>query len=163
MVMKGKIKFQISLIIILLLTLINNNNIFSADYEKKAAEDDTLEMFALAGFATVNYEITGGTGGETVVVTDYSELSDYAQALDVLNKADPEHGCVKKVLSDVKQVSKKQAEMHYLRGVKHFLNEEITDAIKEWNKALALDPDDKKTQDSIKKARDLLKKLEQVE
>lgn len=94
---------------------------------------------------------------------DFITQKDYVQALNVLNKADPKHGCVKKALSDVKQVSKKQAEAHYLQGVKHFLNEELADAIKEWEKALVIDPDDKKTQDSIKKARDLLKKLEKVE
>lgn len=88
---------------------------------------------------------------------------DYVQALDVLRRADPEHGCVKKALSDVKQISKKQAEVHYLQGVKHFLNEELADAIKEWEMALALDPEYKKAKESIKKARDVLEKLKQVE
>ncbi len=79
--MNRKIKFQISLVLMILLILMNND-LFSANYDIKVAEDDALEMFALTGFATVDYEITGGTGGETVVVTDYSGLSSYAQALD---------------------------------------------------------------------------------
>ena len=79
--MNGKIKFQISLVLVLLLILASND-LFSAGFDIKVAEDDSLEMFALAGFATVDYEITGGTGGETVVVSDYSGLSNYVQALD---------------------------------------------------------------------------------
>ncbi|MBW1693571.1 MAG: LysM peptidoglycan-binding domain-containing protein [Deltaproteobacteria bacterium] len=94
---------------------------------------------------------------------DFITQKDYVQALDVLSRADTEHGCVKKALSDVKQISRKQAEVHYLRGVKHFLNEELTDAIKEWEMTLALDPDYKKAKESIKKTRDLLEKLKQVE
>ncbi|UCD91151.1 MAG: hypothetical protein JSW04_06930 [Desulfobacterales bacterium] len=94
---------------------------------------------------------------------DFIIQKNYAQALDVLRKADPEHGCVKKALADVKQISQKQAEVHYLRGVKHFLNEELTDAIKEWEMTLALDPEYKKAKENIKKARDVLEKLKQVE
>jgi tetratricopeptide (TPR) repeat protein len=94
---------------------------------------------------------------------DFITQKDYVQALDVLSRADPEHGCVKKALFDVKQMSRKQAEVHYLRGVKHFLNEELTDAIKEWEMTLAIDPDYKKAKESIKKTRDLLEKLKQVE
>jgi len=79
--MKGKIKLQISLVFISLLTLVNNY-LYSTSHNTKANENDTLNMFALTGFATVDYEITGGNGGETVVVSDYSQLSNYAMAYD---------------------------------------------------------------------------------
>ncbi len=87
---------------------------------------------------------------------------NYAQALKVLNKADPGHGCIKKALFDVKKIIKKQAEVHYLRGVKHFLNEELKDAIKEWEKTLALDPEYKKAETYIQNAKTLLEKLKKV-
>lgn len=87
----------------------------------------------------------------------------YVQALAVLSRADPEHGCIKQALSDAKQASKKQAEVHYLKGVKHFLNEELTDAIKEWRLTLALDPEYQKAKESIQKAQEVLEKLKQVE
>lgn len=93
---------------------------------------------------------------------DLINQKNYVQALDVLNDADPGYGCVKKALADVNEILKKQAEIHYLRGVKHFLNEELNDAIKEWEKTLAIDPGYKKAEESIKKARNLLERLEKV-
>ncbi len=77
--MKGKIKFQILLVCIALLTIINNH-LFSANYDTKATANDTLNMFALTGFATVNYEISGGIGGDTVTVSGYSQLTSYTSA-----------------------------------------------------------------------------------
>jgi pectate lyase len=79
--MKGKINLQTLLVCISLLTLVNIHS-FSTNYYTKSITDDVLNMFALIGFATVNYEITGGNGGETVVVSNYSQLSNYALADD---------------------------------------------------------------------------------
>ena len=94
---------------------------------------------------------------------DLITQKEYAKALDLLSRADPEHVCIKQAKSDAAQASKKQAEVHYLRGVKHFLNEELTDAIKEWEMTLALDPEYKKAEESIQKAQEVLEKLKQVE
>ncbi len=94
---------------------------------------------------------------------DLVTQKDYAQALDVLGRGNPEHGCIKQTLSDARQAAKRQAEVHYLKGVKHFLNEELSDAIKEWEMTLALDPEYKKAKESIQKAREVLEKLKQVE
>ena len=94
---------------------------------------------------------------------DLIAQKDYVHALDVLNRADAQHECIKQALSDAKQASKKQAEVHYLQGVKHFLNEELIDAIKEWEMTLALDPGYKKAEESIQKAQEVLEKLKQVE
>ena len=85
---------------------------------------------------------------------------NYTQALNVLNRADPQYDCVKKTISDVYKAKKKQAEVHYLNGVKHFLNEELQSAIKEWEKTLALNPEHKKAKKNINNARSLLEKLE---
>ncbi len=88
---------------------------------------------------------------------------DYTEALKVLNKADPGHDCVEKAIADVKEVVKKEAEAHYLQGVKHFLNQELSSAIKEWEKTLALNPGHKKAKENIINARRLLEKLKNVE
>ena len=77
--MKEKLKFQVSLVCIFLLA-ITNNYLFSTNYETKATANDTLNMFALTGFATVDYEITGGKGGDTVTASDYSQLTNYTSA-----------------------------------------------------------------------------------
>ncbi len=87
---------------------------------------------------------------------------DYTKALQVLTKADPEYDCVKKTISDVYTAKKKQAEVHYLNGVKHFLNEELESAITEWEKTLTLNPGHKKAKQNINNARSLLEKLKKV-
>ena len=87
---------------------------------------------------------------------------NYTEALHVLGKADPEYDCVKKTIFDVHKSRKKQAEVHYLKGVKHFLNENLQSAITEWEKALALNPEHKKAKENINNARSLLEKLKKV-
>jgi hypothetical protein len=57
---------------------------------------------------------------------------------------------------------KKEAELHYIRGVKHFLNEELQGAIREWEITLKLDPTHDKAKKNIKNARNLLEKLKKV-
>ncbi len=68
-----------------------------------------------------------------------------------------------KAFSDVKVVMKKEAEAHYLQGVKYFLNQELSSAIIEWEKTLVLNPDHKKAKENIINARRLLEKYKKVE
>ena len=86
----------------------------------------------------------------------------YAEALSMVNRAEPGYECVEKTRSSVKNAMKKQAEVHYLQGVKFFLNEELQSAIKEWEITLTLNPEHKKAKKNIKNARSLLEKLEMV-
>ncbi len=88
---------------------------------------------------------------------------NYIEALKVFNKADPLHDCIEKAISDVKGVMKKEAEAHYLQGVKYFLNQELSSAIIEWEKTLVLNPDHKKAKENIINARRLLEKYKKVE
>lgn len=88
---------------------------------------------------------------------------NYVEALKVLNKADPLHDCIEKAISDLKGVMKKEAEAHYLQGVKYFLNQELSSAIIEWEKTLVLNPDHKKAKENIINARRLLEKYKKVE
>lgn len=88
---------------------------------------------------------------------------EYEEALIVLNKADPLHDCIKQAIADVKEVMKKEAEAHYLQGVKYFLNQELSSAIVEWEKTLDLNPGHKKAKENIINARRLLEKYKKVE
>ena len=88
---------------------------------------------------------------------------NYVEALKVLNKADPLHDCIEKAIVDVKGLIKKEAEAHYLQGVKYFLNQELSNAIIEWEKTLVLNPDHKKAKENIINARRLLEKYKKVE
>ncbi len=86
----------------------------------------------------------------------------YDDALKVLDKTDPADDCAKKIRLAVNNAVKQQAEAHYIQGVKHFLNEELQSAIKEWEKALKLNPKHDKAKKNIKKVRSLLEKLKKV-
>ena len=86
----------------------------------------------------------------------------YDEALRVLDKADPAEFCVEKTRISVKNTIKQQAEAHYIRGVKHFLNEDLQLAIGEWEKTLKLNPKHEKAKKNIKNAKSLLEKLKKV-
>ena len=86
----------------------------------------------------------------------------YDEALRVLDKADPAEFCVEKTRIAVKNTIKQQAEAHYIRGVKHFLNEDLQLAIGEWEKTLKLNPKHEKAKKNIKNAKSLLEKLKKV-
>ena len=86
----------------------------------------------------------------------------YDEALRVLDKADPAEFCIEKTRITVKNTIKQQAEAHYIRGVKHFLNEDLQLAIGEWEKTLKLNPKHEKAKKNIKNAKSLLEKLKKV-
>ena len=86
----------------------------------------------------------------------------YDEALRVLNKADSADICVEKIRPTLKKAIKQQAEAYYIQGVKYFLNEELENAIKEWEKTLKLNPKHDKAKKNIKNARSLLEKLKKV-
>jgi peptidoglycan/xylan/chitin deacetylase (PgdA/CDA1 family) len=86
----------------------------------------------------------------------------YDEVSKALSKADPSDICTKKLKAALKLSMKKEAEAHYLRGVKHFLNEELQGAISEWEITLKLDPKHEKAKKNIKNAKNLLEKLKKV-
>ena len=86
----------------------------------------------------------------------------YDEALRVLDKANPAEFCVEKTRIAVKNTIKQQSEAHYIRGVKHFLNEDLQLAIGEWEKTLKLNPKHEKAKKNIKNAKSLLEKLKKV-
>ena len=86
----------------------------------------------------------------------------YAEVSKALDKSDPSDICTRKLRLALKLSMKKEAEAHYLRGVKHFLNEELQGAINEWEITLKLDPTHDKAKKNIKNARNLLEKLKKV-
>lgn len=94
---------------------------------------------------------------------DYLFKKDYAKALTVLRQGDPAHECIRTATAEAMQSAKKQAEVHYLKGVKYFLNEQLAEAIEEWEMTLKLDPEYHKARESIQKAKEVLEKLRQVE
>ena len=86
----------------------------------------------------------------------------YDEALHIMDESDPADDCAEKIRLGVKNAIKQQAEAHYIQGVKHFLNEELQMAIKEWEKTLTLNPEHTKAKKNIKNAKSLLEKLRKV-
>jgi tetratricopeptide (TPR) repeat protein len=86
----------------------------------------------------------------------------YDEVSKALDKSDPSDTCTKKLRVALKLSMKKEAEVHYIRGVKHFLNEELQGAINEWEITLKLDPTHDMAKKNIKKTRNLLEKLKKV-
>ncbi len=87
----------------------------------------------------------------------------YPESLGMFKNVDPEYKGVKEAIFDVKSNIAKQVELHYRKGVKFFLNEDLESAVAEWGKTLALYPDHQKAKRDIENARRLLKQLEEIQ
>ena len=86
----------------------------------------------------------------------------YRESLEVLNNVAPEYKDVQQVIASVKRAMEEEAEEHYRRGVKYFVNEELEKAVKEWEMTLILNPDHKKAEADIERTYNLLEKLKTV-
>lgn len=93
---------------------------------------------------------------------DFFDQKKYIKALDAFEKVEPSYGDIADKLSELKRVMTIESEEHYRKGVKHFLNEKLDEAIEEWEKALALDPENDKARKDIDNARQLLKKIDEI-
>lgn len=82
----------------------------------------------------------------------------YEEAWTMLNQVEPGYKDVRGTLHALK---KQLAEVHYIKGIKYFTEEEIEKAIEEWNETLLLDPHHPKAKKDIENAKNLLKKLKE--
>ena len=64
--------------------------------------------------------------------------------------------------SYIKKSEELYKETHYKRGIRFFDKERLSEAIKEWERVKLMDPNYKKVNELIKKARTLLKKIEEL-
>ena len=69
---------------------------------------------------------------------------------------------VKEITASIKTKMKNDAEIHYKKGVKYFINEELKKAIAEWEKTLLLNPMHPKAVKDIENAKHLLMELEKI-
>jgi tetratricopeptide (TPR) repeat protein len=87
------------------------------------------------------------------------QAKKYGEALTAFNRVDLGYRDVKEsILFAKKQLS----EAHYLQGVKHYTDQELEKAIKEWEMALIYDPGHSKAKRDMESARSLLQKLKEV-
>jgi tetratricopeptide (TPR) repeat protein len=88
---------------------------------------------------------------------------DVAKAVGLLNRIEPSYEDTGQLLSLALARMKSLAETHYRDGVKHFINEDLEMAIKDWKKALELNPEHPKARQDIENAERLLDKLKALE
>lgn len=88
-----------------------------------------------------------------------SQEKKYQEAFAMFNHVEPGYKDVKESIVVVK---KQLADVHYIKGVKYFTDEELDKAIKEWEITLTLDPHHPKAKKDIENARNLLKRLKEI-
>ncbi len=84
----------------------------------------------------------------------------YLEALRMFREVDPQFEGVQDAIANVLEVIGIQAEIHYKRGVKFFVEDNLDEAIREWRQTIVYEPSHSKAVDNIIKARRLLRKVE---
>ncbi len=87
----------------------------------------------------------------------------YIEALKYLDKVESGYETVNDVKLKIQSSMKKESELHYKNGVKYFVNEKLTLAINEWEKALLLNPEKKMIERDIENAMNLLEKIKKID
>jgi tetratricopeptide (TPR) repeat protein len=93
----------------------------------------------------------------------YLDKGEEAKAAQFLKAVDISYKDTKQLLSLAQARMRAQAETYYRNGVKHFINEDLEQAVKAWERALSLNPNHPKARQDIENARRLLKKWKAIE
>ena len=94
------------------------------------------------------------------------QKKEYRESLRMFKKVDITYKNVRAMIATLEkhlQDQKAQAENHYQKGVRHFLAEELDQAIKEWEKTIQLDPQHLKAKKDIEQANRLKEKLRKIQ
>jgi len=87
----------------------------------------------------------------------------FIPAMKMLSQVTMDLKGIDQLKSDLRIAMQNQSEIYYRRGVTFFVNEDLEKAIAEWEKALALAPENQKARKAIENASNLLQKLEGVQ
>jgi tetratricopeptide (TPR) repeat protein len=86
----------------------------------------------------------------------------YSEALETYLQIAPHYSGREKAVAEVKEKLQIQADFHFKKGVKYFVEEDLVAAISEWEKTILLDPGHVNAINSIEKARNLLQKVKEI-
>jgi tetratricopeptide (TPR) repeat protein len=89
------------------------------------------------------------------------QAGNSAAAYEAFSSLSPEYKDVRKQLAGIKERLNTEAEAHYKKGLRHFLADDLDQAIEEWQQALLLNPDHVQAKKSLHKARVLRKSLQE--
>ncbi|MFP3911316.1 MAG: tetratricopeptide repeat protein [Desulfobacteraceae bacterium] len=138
--------------------------------------DHGLSLFMDKQFeeAIIEFEKVLKTHPDDKLALEFSYRAHYELALtlfekkDYLSARDQFRSCLQykkecqKCHAYIQKSEDTYKEIHYRKGIQSFQKEELHQAIEEWELVCALDPDYKKTGDLIKKAKVILKKIEEI-
>lgn len=93
---------------------------------------------------------------------DFEKKKLYQKALSAYESVDPAYKDLKDNIGRLKKIMRKEAEKHYLRGVKYFSDQKLEQAIGEWKETLNLDPSNAKAKKDMENASRLLKKIKEI-
>jgi len=133
---------------------------------KQAANLSSRSMKGSSPARTAPSDASGGQGIAQDPAQAYHQAmrfknrNDTASAVRILSSLPPDFRDVQKQLTDLRRALKTEAEAHYRAGLASFVEDDLKQAIREWEKALNLDPGHRKAQKGLDKARVLLKTLE---
>ena len=97
------------------------------------------------------------------IAQEFERFGNYTAALKTILKIKSDNQSTKSYISHLTLKVKEKADQHYRRGVRFFVNEELENAIKEWERTLAIDPANEMAQKDIENAKSLLEKLRQIQ
>ena len=86
----------------------------------------------------------------------YYQQGEYNRAIPEFEKIleiDPNHEQSKKLIGQCKVKSKEDAEKYYTQGLVEYSNGRLEEAVKLWEKALSLQPENNKTRTALEGAR----------
>ena len=92
----------------------------------------------------------------------HREAGELREAITSFKKAleiEPKNAKAKQYLKETQQERDALVEKHLNQGIEHFTNEDLQDAMKEWNKVLELDPSNKKALEYKEKTQNRLDAL----
>lgn len=97
------------------------------------------------------------------IAQEFERFGKYSDALNTMLKVQSDNQSTKSYITHLRQLVKDKADQHYRRGVRYFVNEELEEAIKEWERTLVIDPKNEMAQKDIGNAKSLLEKLRQIQ
>jgi tetratricopeptide (TPR) repeat protein len=121
----------------------------SINAAEKILEIDPTNKEARGLISLANYQ-----NGKALI-----QAKKFPEALTALNRVDPGY---KDVKESILYAKKQLSEVHYLRGVKFYTDQELEKAIQEWETALTYDPGHPKAKRDIENARALLQRLKDI-
>lgn len=125
--------------------------------------------------AIVEFRKVVNVNSDDAIAVEYLHKSHYQQAMVLFAKRDylsakrgfeeslRYNSDCRKCNEYIKKSEEEYKELHYVKGLSHFRDEQLVEALKEWELVQAVDPDYEGVEQNIDKVKKLLKSLEGIQ